>query len=123
MTVNRGDIFMADLPAGRGSEQHGKRPVVIIQNDVGNKHSPTVIAVVITSAEKHNLPTHMNYKLFKESTITCEQIFTLSKERLGDKVGRLKEEEMKELEIRTMISLGIIPPHQWDKVLKQFKSK
>lgn len=121
MKVSRGDVFMADLPAGKGSEQHGKRPVVIIQNDVGNKHSPTVIAVVITSAEKHTLPTHMSYKLFKDSTITCEQIFTLSKERLGDKVGSLKEEEMKELEIRTMISLGIIPPYQWDKALKQFK--
>ena len=116
--VKRGEIYMANLPEGEGSEQTGKHPVVIIQNDVGNKFSPTTIVAAITSAPKPYLPTHMKYQLFKPSTITCEQIFTVSKSRLIEKIAELTDDEVDELETRLKISLGIIPPTQWDRFLK-----
>ena len=102
MTVRRGDIYYADLSPVVGSEQGGIRPVLIIQNDVGNRHSPTVICAAITSRmNKAKLPTHIEisaqkYRIVKNSVILLEQIRTLDKQRLKEFVchadGRLMEE-------------------------------
>ena len=92
MTVKRGDIFYADLSPVIGSEQGGLRPVLIVQNDVGNKYSPTVIAAAITSRlDKVKLPTHIdvyasNFGLAKDSVILLEQIRTIDKKRLREKI-------------------------------------
>ena len=92
MTVKRGDIFYADLSPVVGSEQGGLRPVLIVQNDVGNKYSPTVIAAAITSRlDKVKLPTHIdvyarNFGLAKDSVILLEQIRTIDKKRLREKL-------------------------------------
>ena len=93
--VKRGDIYYADLSPVVGSEQGGMRPVLIVQNDVGNKHSPTVIAAAITSQiNKAKLPTHIElgaktYGLSKDSVILLEQIRTIDKRRLREHMGRL----------------------------------
>ena len=93
MTVRRGDIFYADLSPVVGSEQGGIRPVIIIQNDMGNKYSPTVICAAITSQiNKAKLPTHIEisaekYGLVKDSVILLEQIRTIDKKRLREKIG------------------------------------
>ena len=95
MTVKRGDMYYADLSPVIGSEQGGIRPVLIIQNDVGNKYSPTVIAAAITSQTgKSRLPTHINinsseYGLMKNSVILTEQIRTIDKSRLLEKIGQV----------------------------------
>ena len=95
MTVKRGDMYYADLSPVVGSEQGGVRPVLIIQNDVGNKYSPTVIAAAITSqTSKSRLPTHINinsseYGLMKNSVILTEQIRTIDKSRLLEKIGQV----------------------------------
>lgn len=95
MTVKRGDIFYADLSPVIGSEQGGIRPVVIVQNDVGNRHSPTVIAAAITSkTDKTRLPTHIDVTadtlgLSKNSVILLEQVRTIDKARLREKMGHL----------------------------------
>ena len=95
MTVKRGDIYYADLSPVVGSEQGGIRPVLIIQNDVGNKYSPTVIAAAITSRiNKAKMPTHIElsaneYGLNKDSVILLEQIRTIDKRRLREKIGRI----------------------------------
>ena len=95
MIVKRGDIFYADLSPVIGSEQGGVRPVLIVQNDVGNKYSPTVIAAAITSQiNKAKMPTHIEisaaeYGLNKDSVILLEQIRTIDKRRLREKIGRL----------------------------------
>ena len=97
MTVKRGDIFYADLSPVVGSEQGGLRPVLIVQNDVGNKYSPTVIAAAITSKlDKAKLPTHIDvyaeeFGLAKNSVVLLEQIRTLDKRRLREKMGHLDE--------------------------------
>ena len=99
MTIRRGDIFYADLSPVVGSEQGGIRPVLIVQNDVGNKYSPTVIAAAITSKlGKTKLPTHIDVfadrvGLQKDSVILLEQIRTIDKQRLGEKMGHLDEED------------------------------
>lgn len=95
MIIHRGDIYYADLRPVVGSEQGGVRPVLIIQNDVGNRHSPTVICAAITSKmNKAKLPTHVEldarkYDLVKDSVILLEQLRTIDKQRLKDKVCRL----------------------------------
>ena len=113
MTVRRGDICYADLSPVVGSEQGGIRPVLIIQNDVGNKYSPTVIAAAITSRiNKAKLPTHIEvsaakYGLLKDSVILLEQIRTLDKTRLRDKMGRLSDDAMERVDEAICISFGL----------------
>lgn len=112
MNVKRGDVFYADLSPVVGSEQGGVRPVVIIQNNVGNKYSPTVIAAAITSqTNKADLPTHAKItseiKLPKNSVVLLEQIRTIDKKRLRDKVGRLNEKNMKKVNEALVLSIGI----------------
>ena len=92
--IKRGDIFYADIDEGKGSEQNGRRPVVILQNNKGNRHSTTTIAAMITSARKKSLPTHVSVRkedsgLKEDSIVLLEQIQTLDKKRLVNKVGRL----------------------------------
>ena len=100
MVVKRGDMFYADLSPVVGSEQGGIRPVLIIQNDVGNKHSPTVIAAAITSQiTKNKLPTHIEIGpqecgLKEESIVLTEQIRTIDKSRLKEKIGHIENEEI-----------------------------
>ena len=111
-TIHRGEIYYADLSPVVGSEQGGVRPVLIIQNDVGNKYSPTVIVSAITSQlGKAKLPTHIElpsgqYNLPKDSVALLEQIRTLDKKRLKNKVTELSENKMKEVDRAILISLG-----------------
>ena len=111
--VRRGDIFYADLSPVVGSEQGGLRPVLIIQNDVGNRYSPTVIAAAITSRMgKTKLPTHIDIYadrvgLAKDSVILLEQIRTLDKRRLREKMGHLDEEVMEEVNNAIAVSFGL----------------
>ena len=111
--VRRGDIYYADLDyATIGSEQGGTRPVLIIQNDKGNLHSPTVIAAAITSQNKRGLPTHIelkdeSYGLSKNSTIMLEQVRTIDKSRLRDKLGHLDKDVMEKVDKAIFISFGI----------------
>jgi mRNA interferase MazF len=112
-SVRRGDIYYADLSnATVGSEQGGTRPVLIIQNNKGNMHSPTVIAAAITSHNKRGLPTHIelkddSYGLSKNSTIMLEQIRTIDKTRLKEKIGQLDKEMMDKVDKAIFISFGI----------------
>lgn len=112
--VQRGDIFYADLSPVVGSEQGGIRPVLIIQNDTGNKFSPTVIAAAITSQmNKAKLPTHieigaLEYGLQKDSVILTEQIRTLDKSRLRDKVGHVDNLLMYRVDRALTVSFGLI---------------
>ena len=112
MIIQRGDIYYADLRPVVGSEQGGVRPVLIIQNDIGNKYSPTIIAAAITSQlNKAKLPTHINlpaeeYGLPKNSVVLLEQIRTLDKRRLKDKIGELPVGVMDRVNEALMISLG-----------------
>ena len=107
--VYRGEIWMADLGHDnvKESEQRGYRPVLIIQNNKGNRFSPTVIVACITKQNKTDLPTHMKCELFEPSTIMFEQIKTISKERLNKRVTTLTEAEMQEVNERLKISMGI----------------
>ena len=111
--VKRGDIFYADLSPVVGSEQGGIRPVLIIQNDVGNKYSPTVICAAVTSQiNKAKLPTHIEldckkYSLLKNSVVLLEQIRTIDKKRLREKVSHLDNEIMHEVNKALLVSLGI----------------
>lgn len=113
MTVKRGDIYYADLSPVVGSEQGGVRPVVIVQNDVGNRHSPTVIAAAITSqTAKAHLPTHIEVNadpngLTKNSVILLEQVRTIDKKRLREKMGHLEDEVMAKVNTAINISLGL----------------
>ena len=103
MEIKRGEVFYADLSPVVGSEQGGTRPVVIVQNDVGNRHSPTVIAAAITSKQdKSPMPTHINIRgdscgLAKDSVVLLEQIRTIDKQRLNKHIGNLSEETMAEI--------------------------
>lgn len=111
--MRRGDVFYADLRPVVGSEQGGVRPVLIIQNDVGNKYSPTVICAAITSKlNKAKLPTHIEleakkYGLVKDSVILLEQLRTIDKQRLKDKVCHLDSEIMKRVNDSLLISLEL----------------
>ena len=108
----RGDIYMADLSPVVGSEQGGVRPVLIIQNDVGNKYAPTVIVTAITSQlTKAKMPTHVELpshqsNLPKDSVALLEQVRTLDKRRMKNKITTLSEEKMKEVNRALLISLG-----------------
>ncbi len=112
-TVKRGDIFYADLSPVVGSEQGGTRPVLIVQNDTGNRHSPTVIAAAITSQTgKARLPTHINIAggsvgLSKDSVILLEQIRTIDKRRLREHMGRLDEAHMNMVDNAIAVSFGL----------------
>ena len=114
-SVRRGDIYYADLSPVVGSEQGGLRPVLIIQNDVGNKYSPTVIAAAITSRMgKTKLPTHIDVHaeragLSRDSIVLLEQLRTLDKRRLREKLGHLDEQMMGEIDTAIAVSLGLVP--------------
>lgn len=114
MIVKRGDIFYADLSPVIGSEQGGVRPVLIVQNDVGNKYSPTVIVAAITSQiNKAKLPTHLEisateYGLSKDSVVLLEQVRTIDKKRLREKLGHLDEEMMHKVDEALSISFGLV---------------
>ena len=113
MDIVRGEIYYADLSPVVGSEQGGIRPVLVVQNDVGNKYSPTVIIAAITSQlTKAKLPTHIElnkdkYNLVKDSVVLLEQIRTLDKRRLKEKIGEVDNITMQRIDIAIMISLGI----------------
>lgn len=111
--VKRGDIFYADLSPVIGSEQGGIRPVIIIQNDIGNKYSPTVIVAAITSQiNKAKLPTHVEisseeYGLNRDSVVLLEQVRTLDKKRLKEKIGHMTDEDMRKVDKSLLISLAL----------------
>ena len=113
MSVKRGEIYYADLSPVVGSEQGGVRPVLIVQNDVGNRYSPTVIAAAITSQkEKAKLPTHIEINaqscgLARNSTVLLEQIRTIDKRRLKEKMGQLDEQSMNQINSALSISFGL----------------
>lgn len=114
MTIRRGDIFYADLRPVVGSEQGGIRPVLIVQNDVGNRHSPTVICAAITSQmHKAKLPTHVEldstkYALVKDSVVLLEQLRTIDKKRLKDKVCHLDQQILDKVDKALEISLELL---------------
>ena len=114
-SVKRGEIYYADLSPVVGSEQGGVRPVLIVQNDTGNRHSPTVIAAAITSQTgKARLPTHISVSplscgLPKQSIILLEQVRTLDKRRLREKMGRLDDGVMRQVDAAIAVSLGLHP--------------
>lgn len=113
MTIKRGDIFYADLSPVVGSEQGGVRPVLIVQNDVGNKYSPTVIAAAITSQHtKNSLPTHIHINaagcgLSKDSIVLLEQVRTIDKKRLKEKMGSLDDQSMSGVNEALSVSFGL----------------
>lgn len=110
--IKRGQIYYADLSPVVGSEQGGHRPVLIIQNDIGNRYAPTVIAAIITTRKtKANLPTHIwlnaECGLPRESMVECEQVRTLDKRRLKEFMGQVSEEVMKEIDKGLKISFAL----------------
>ncbi|MGI6611217.1 MAG: type II toxin-antitoxin system PemK/MazF family toxin [Limnochordia bacterium] len=113
MEVRRGDIVYANLNPVIGSEQGGTRPVLVLQNDIGNRHSPTTIVAAITSRiKKAKLPTHVeicadDYGLERDSVILLEQLRTIDKRRLKEKLAHLDEESMNRVNEGLMISLGL----------------
>ncbi|OON96971.1 MAG: PemK family transcriptional regulator [Epulopiscium sp. Nele67-Bin005] len=113
MVVKRGDIFYADLSPVIGSEQGGIRPVLVIQNDMGNKFSPTIICAAITSKiNKAKLPTHVeiddnNYEIVKRSVILLEQIRTIDKKRLKEKICHLDSDLMKKVDKALKVSFEV----------------
>lgn len=114
LIVKRGDVYYADLSPVVGSEQGGVRPVLVIQNDIGNRYSPTVIVSAITSQiNKAKLPTHIeisseDFSLPKDSVVLLEQIRTIDKKRLKEKIGRFDKNLMNEVNDCLKISLGLI---------------
>ena len=114
MVVKRGDIFYADLSPVVGSEQGGLRPVLIVQNDIGNKYSPTVIAAAITSQQdKSRMPTHINVNgdtcgLSKDSVVLLEQVRTIDKQRLKERMGNLSIADMNKINKALTVSFGLI---------------
>ncbi len=114
MNVRRGDIFYADLSPVIGSEQGGVRPVLIVQNNVGNKYSPTVIAAAITSRQqKAGLPTHIpvdakSCGLSKDSVVLLEQVRTLDKQRLKERMGALGDNDMQKIDKALSVSFGLV---------------
>ncbi|MCD7904576.1 MAG: type II toxin-antitoxin system PemK/MazF family toxin [Clostridiales bacterium] len=113
MIIKRGDIFYADLSPVIGSEQGGIRPVLVVQNDIGNRYSPTVIIAAITSQiKKAKMPTHIEadsriYSLLKDSVVLLEQIRTIDKKRLREKIGHLNKSLMTKVDKALLISLGL----------------
>lgn len=114
LIVKRGDVYYADLSPVIGSEQGGIRPVLVVQNDIGNRYSPTVIVSAITSQiNKAKLPTHIeisseDFSLPKDSVVLLEQIRTIDKKRLKEKIGRFDKNLMGEVDDCLKISLGLI---------------
>ncbi|HZX20803.1 MAG: type II toxin-antitoxin system PemK/MazF family toxin [Natronincolaceae bacterium] len=114
MIIKKGDIYYADLSPVIGSEQGGVRPVLVVQNDIGNRYSPTIIIAAITSQiNKAKLPTHVeikgeDYGLPKDSVLLLEQIRTIDKRRLGEKIGHVKEDIIEKVDDALRISLGLI---------------
>lgn len=114
LIVKRGDVYYADLSPVIGSEQGGVRPVLVVQNDIGNRYSPTVIVSAITSQiNKAKLPTHIeissdDFSLPKDSVVLLEQIRTIDKKRLKEKIGRFDRNLMVEVDDCLKISLGLI---------------
>ncbi|MCS0543158.1 type II toxin-antitoxin system PemK/MazF family toxin [Aeromonas veronii] len=114
MIVKRGDVYFADLSPVVGSDEGGVRPVLVIQNDIGNRFSPTVIVAAITAQiQKAKLPTHVEidaerYGFERDSVILLEQIRTIDKQRLTDKITHLDEEMMDRVDDALQISLGLI---------------
>ena len=112
--IKRGDVFYADLSPVVGSEQGGFRPVLVVQNDVGNKYSPTIIVAAITSQlTKAKIPTHVElektkYNLPKDSVVLLEQLRTIDKKRLTEKITELGDFKMKQVERAMLISLGYL---------------
>ncbi len=113
MMIKRGDIYYADLSPVVGSEQGGIRPVLIVQNDVGNKYSPTVIAAAITSQKyKNSLPTHIRVNadgcgLAKDSIVLLEQVRTIDKRRLKERMGNLDDVDMDRIDKALSVSFGL----------------
>ncbi|KDR94824.1 mRNA interferase MazF [Peptoclostridium litorale DSM 5388] len=112
--IKRGDIYYADLSPVVGSEQGGVRPVLVVQNDIGNKYSPTIIIAAITAKiDKAKLPTHVEiraneYGLVKNSVVLLEQIRTIDKKRLREKIGSFDRKMMNKVDEALQISLGLI---------------
>lgn len=110
--VKRGELYYADLSPVIGSEQGGVRPVLVVQNDVGNKYSPTIIAAAVTSKiDKAKLPTHIElsaheYGLSKDSVVLLEQIRTLDKTRLKERIGQVSADKMRKINEALLVSLG-----------------
>ena len=111
--IRRGDIFMADLPKGIGCEQGGRRPVVVIQNDVGNFRSPLVIVASVTGARKRPMPTHVPLGkaqgLSRPSLLLLESIYTIDKSRLMQYLGHLQPEKILQMDRAAGISIGLLP--------------
>ena len=110
--IKRGDVYFADLNPVIGSEQGGVRPVVCIQNNVGNKYSPTIVAAITSQTTKKKIPTHVDVKanaggLIEDSVVMAEQIRTIDKTRLIRQLGHLDEAIMSEIDKAALISLGI----------------
>ena len=116
MVVKKGDLFFADLSPVVGSEQGGIRPVLVVQNDVGNKYSPTIIVAAVTSQTgKAKLPTHVQLNatqggLSKNSVVLLEQLRTIDKQRLKERIGALNEKQLPDIEKALSVSLGIADP-------------
>lgn len=127
--MKRGEVYLADLSPVQGSEQGGKRPVVIIQNDVGNKFSPTLIVAAITGKiDKAKIPTHVEvnaekYNFKTDSVILLEQIRTIDKTRLQEKLTYLDNEKMKEVDAALSISLGLSENPKKNKKVKKHHVK
>lgn len=113
MIIKRGDIFYADLSPVIGSEQGGVRPILVVQNDIGNRYSPTIICAAITSQiNKAKLPTHIEldcnkYPLIKNSVVLLEQVRTIDKKRIREKIGHLDDIIMNKVNKALLISLGL----------------
>lgn len=109
MLIKRGDIFYADLSPSIGSEESGCRPVIVIQNDAGNKHSPTIIVIPLSTAKKKKLPVHIkiNEVMPQPSTALAEQIRTIDKSRLREYIGTLDNAKMAEIDEILRVSIGI----------------
>ena len=112
LIVKKGDLFFADLSPVVGSEQGGVRPVLVVQNYVGNKYSPTIIVAAVTSQTKTKLPTHVRLEatqggLSKDSVVLLEQLRTIDKQRLKERIGTLSESQLPDVEKALSVSLGI----------------
>lgn len=114
MDIRRGDLVIADLSPVVGSEQGGQRPVLVVQNDIGNRYSPTVIVAAVTSQiEKSKLPTHVELKagsfgLLRNSVVLLEQVRTIDKRRIQQKLGRLDAATMQSVDEALAVSLGLL---------------
>ena len=111
--IKRGDVYYAYLDPVIGSEQNGHRPIVVIQNDIGNKHSTTTIAAIVTSSQKKKLPTHVHVEdigsgLSDDSIVMLEQNRTIDKQRLGTMIGHVSDKTMELIEDAALCSLGIV---------------